>query len=127
VVGTLPYLAPEQLSENAELTPKTDLYALGATIYEFVAGARVFPQRELTTLIKAKTFGTVEGLKRSELVPQLLVDTVAKVMAIEPAKRHESAAELGRDLEKCLRELGVRDGYACLRELVDSYWAEKAA
>lgn len=123
VVGTLPYLAPEQLDENGQLTPRTDLYALGATLYELIAGARAFPQRDITTLIKAKTFGTVEKLKPSPLIPELLVKTLDKVMSLEPEQRHASAEEFGADLEQCLRVLKVTDGYAQIRALVDEFFA----
>jgi hypothetical protein len=127
VVGTLPYLAPEQLDESADLTPRTDLYALGATMHEFLTGGRAFPQRDVTSLIKAKTFGTIEPLKPSNDIPQLLVDTVNKVMSTEPDERHESGAELAKDIEKCMRMLEIKDGYAELKSLVDDYYAQRSA
>lgn len=127
VVGTLPYLAPEQLDENGEISPRTDLYALGATLYEFIAGARAFPQRDITTLIKAKTFGTIGKLKKSETIPQELVDTLEKVMSQDPKLRHASAKDFADDLEKCLGLLKVTDAHAHLKELVDTFFKESAA
>lgn len=124
VVGTLPYLAPEQLDENAELTARTDLYALGATLYELLTGGRAFPQRDVTSLIKAKTFGSIPPLKADGTLPQRLVDTVNRAMATEPEERHESALALCKELEKCMRELDSCDGYAELKQLVDEHYAE---
>lgn len=126
VVGTLPYLAPEQLDEGADLTARTDLYALGATIYEFLHGARAFPQRDVTSLIKAKTFGSVPPLKPSEDVPQMLVDTVNKVMSIEPTDRHESGEDLAKDLEKVMRQMDIGDGYTHLKQLVNDYYTRRS-
>ncbi|MBD3242708.1 MAG: protein kinase, partial [Chitinivibrionales bacterium] len=124
VVGTLPYLAPEQLDEDADLTARTDLYALGATLYELLTGSRAFPQRDVTSLIKAKTFGSIPPLKTDGGLPQRLVDTINRAMATEPQDRHENALVLCKELEKCMRELDVADGYAELKQLVDEHFSQ---
>jgi len=41
ILGTLPYMAPEQL-EGKEADARTDLWALGAILYEMVTGRRAF-------------------------------------------------------------------------------------
>jgi len=122
VVGTLPYLAPEQLDEGAELTVQSDIYALGATVYELISGGRAFPQHDVASLLKAKTFGNVEPLKSSQHIPQQLLDTIGTAMANDPAKRYGSIQALSEDLERCMRAIDVHDGYTHLRDLADAYW-----
>ncbi len=122
VVGTLPYLAPEQLEEDADLTHQTDIYALGATVYELIAGERAFPQRDGNALLKAKMFGTVNRLKVSEEIPRRLVDALGTAMNCDPGKRHGTAEEFGKELERCMRDLGIRDGWTPLHELTEQHW-----
>ena len=104
VVGTLPYLSPEQLGEE-ELTPKTDVYALGVTMYELVSGGRAFPQLDISTLVTAKTKGNYKPLKGSQFLPQELVDIIERAMATNPEKRFISAKEMGKSLENVLQSI----------------------
>ena len=124
VVGTLPYLAPEQLSGTQELSAKVDIYALGATLYEFLSGARAFPQTEIPALLSAKSSGQTAPLPGK--VPRLLSEIIQKAMAIKPQDRYESAAAMEKDLDKVLRD-GLRprpaSGHAVLSHLVKRFEA----
>jgi serine/threonine-protein kinase len=104
VIGTLPYLAPEQLEGN-EITARADIYALGITLYEFLTGERAYPQTDITTLVGAKTSGRIRSLKGSPLVPPVMVEIIDRATAKDPAHRYESCLEMGRALEKCLKSL----------------------
>jgi len=101
IVGTLPYLSPEQI-DGKELTAKTDIYALGATLYEFLAGQRAFPQFDVSSLVCAKTKGDYKRLKSSPYMPEALVAIIDKAMENDPQKRFPSAKDMGRSLEKVL-------------------------
>jgi serine/threonine-protein kinase len=115
VVGTLPYLAPEQLS-GKPISPKVDIYALGATLYEFLGGARAFPQTEIPALLSAKSSGERKPLP--SFVPKPLCAIIDKAMLVDPAGRYESASALAHDLERILRASGSVSGYAVLQKLV---------
>lgn len=104
VVGTLPYLSTEQLGEE-ELTSKTDIYALGVTLYELVSGNRAFPQLDVSTLIAAKTKGNYKPLKSSQFMPQELIEVIEEAMATNPEKRFASAKDMGKSLEKVLHTI----------------------
>ena len=120
VVGTLPYLAPEQLSSGKELNSQVDIYALGATLYELLSGKRAFPQTEIPALLSAKSSGATAPLPGT--VPKQLAAIIHKAMAIETAGRYESAALMEKDLEKVLRDLRrPASGHAVLSQLVKRF------
>ena len=121
VVGTLPYLAPEQLS-GKDMTARVDIYALGATLYEFLAGERAFPQRELPELLSAKSSGECKPLSSAD-IPKPLIAVIAKAMALKAADRYESAAAMESDLEKALRGMGAVSGFGILEGLVNRFYA----
>ena len=93
IVGTLPYLAPEQL-DSTDIGPRVDIYALGATLYELISGSRAFPRAELTAVIKAKTMGDFTPLKPSAALPRPVVDAIMRAMATDPADRFRLCSRL---------------------------------
>ncbi|MBD3421157.1 MAG: CHASE2 domain-containing protein [Chitinivibrionales bacterium] len=121
IVGTLPYLAPEQI-EGHSITGRTDLYALGVTLYEFLTGRRALPQNDVTSLISAKTSGNVEPIKKSPTITADMVAIINKAIAVKPEDRYESALAMSRDLEIAYRAVSERAGYAVLEELTRRYW-----
>jgi serine/threonine-protein kinase len=102
VVGTLPYLAPEQL-DGSDITAAVDIYALGATLYEFVSGVRAFPQTDINALVTAKASGKVKPLPGS--LPPDFIRSINTAMALRPQERYATAQEMEKDLEKALRPL----------------------
>lgn len=120
VVGTLPYLAPEQLS-GADITAQVDIYALGATLFELAAGERAFPQTDINVLLSTKSTGNVRDLPAH--VPQGLKEIVAKAMAIKTEDRYTSAAHMEKDLDKVYRSSlnKTSSGWAVLENLVKRF------
>jgi hypothetical protein len=123
VVGTLPYLAPEQLAGGQELSARVDIYALGATLYEFLNGKRAFPQNEVPALVSAKSSGSIAPLA-SGSVPKQLAAVIQKAMAVKPQDRYESVAAMEKDLDKVLSDLRhPASGHAVLSQLVKKFEA----
>ncbi len=88
VVGTVRYMAPEQLQDAASAGPSVDIYALGAVLYECLAGAaphRGSTVQELMFNILNKPAAPLED-SRSE-VPKALAFAVARALAKTPAQR----------------------------------------
>jgi CHASE2 domain-containing sensor protein len=119
VVGTLPYLAPEQLS-GKDITARVDIYALGATLYEFLSGERAFPQTDVPALLSAKSIGQYKPLTAST-IPKTLIAVIAKAMSQQSEDRYESAVAMERDLVAVLRGIGVASGYTVLDGLVKRF------
>ncbi len=98
--GTMPYMAPEQL--RGEITDaRCDLWAAGAVLYEMATGRRPFPQTRAALLIDA-ILNQEPDLPR-EVNPELsdaVENILLKALEKDPARRYQSARDLGNDLER---------------------------
>ncbi|HKI00708.1 MAG TPA: protein kinase [Thermoanaerobaculia bacterium] len=96
--GTPAYMSPEQ-ARGAPVDGRTDLWALGAVLYEMLAGRRAFPADD-----RAVVFSILNrepeplGRVRPE-VPPALAQVVVKALAKSAEARYQTAAELLADLE----------------------------
>ncbi|MBN1576322.1 MAG: CHASE2 domain-containing protein [Chitinispirillaceae bacterium] len=121
VVGTLPYLAPEQLDQH-ELTASADIYALGTTLYELIAGERAFPQVEIPALLRAKSIGAYKPLARAAQVAPEIAGIIDTAMAVDAAKRFADAQAFGEALERALFNICGYDATAPVAALVRRVW-----
>jgi serine/threonine protein kinase len=94
-VGTVAYAAPEQIS-GREATPRTDVYALAAVVYEMLTGRVPFGGGDLLSIISAQLSGDAPRASASRPdLPAWLDDVIARGLAKDPAARWPSAAALG--------------------------------
>ncbi|MGH3077110.1 MAG: serine/threonine-protein kinase [Gaiellaceae bacterium] len=94
IVGTLEYVAPEQITGNL-LDERSDVYSLGCVLYECLTGQAPFPRATDVALLWAHVHE--EPPPPSEARPELSreLDTVlARALAKEPGRRYRSAGEL---------------------------------
>jgi len=108
-VGTLQYMAPEQL-EGAEADARSDIFALGAVIYEMATGKRAFEgkgQASLITAIMTAEPAPISGFRtRSESAPPAALDHVVRLcMAKDPEERWQAARDVVSEL-KWIAEAG---------------------
>jgi len=98
VMGTLDYLAPE-LIKGSSATPATDIYALGCTVYECVAGQAPFRDKEGIQVGLAHVAEPPPDLTRfrDDLTPEF-IDAVLSALAKDPEQRPTTAVEYGRRL-----------------------------
>jgi serine/threonine-protein kinase len=100
-LGTPSYMAPEQTKGNKEITPRTDVYALGAILYECLTGRPPFLAASLPELIQL--INEQEPVPPRRLNPQAPrdLDTIAlKCLEKTPARRYQAAADLAADLKR---------------------------
>lgn len=107
VVGTLRYMAPEQLNGAPE--PRSDIYALGLTLYELVALRPAFDETHRSRLLRQVMEGEVPPLSRIRPgVPRDLETIIATAIAREPERRYATAGELADDLRRFLDDQPIR-------------------
>jgi len=104
--GTLPYIAPEQTGRvNRVVDYRTDLYSLGATLYELFGDRPPFVKNDPLELIHAHIASTPERLKSiAPDVPGWLSDLTGKLLAKQPEARYQSGASVADDLRAGIRQ-----------------------
>jgi serine/threonine-protein kinase len=103
-VGTPLYMAPEQArGSTAKLDRRTDVYGLGATLYELLAGRPPFPgDHSIDVLVKVLYEDPASLRTIDPTIPADLETIVEKAMHKNPAHRYDSARALAEDLQRYL-------------------------
>jgi serine/threonine protein kinase len=109
VVGTMDYIAPEQTEDAAGVDPRSDIYALGSTLYFALTGRPPFPGG--TVLEKLQRHRTQEPLPIEQLnpsVPSAFGLLVRRMMAKNPTERFASAHAVQEELRAWVNGAPVR-------------------
>ncbi len=107
MVGTAKYLAPEQVSGGA-VDARTDVYAVGAVLYESVCGRPPFAGANDLATATARLHGLPERPRAVlRTVPDELDRIIMRALATDPDDRYPSAAALWADLQNCATDDAV--------------------
>jgi serine/threonine protein kinase len=109
VVGTMDYISPEQIENAAAVDPRSDIYALGSTLYYALTGQPPFPGG--TVLEKFERHRTEEPLPIEQIntrVPSAFARIVRRMMAKRPGDRFQNAHAIREELQAWINGEPVR-------------------
>ena len=110
VLGTADYMSPEQ-ARGQEVDGRSDLFSLGAVLYEMTTGKRAFQGKDAGNLfptIHERTPLPIDQLKPK--APAELIRITKKALHQDRAQRYQHAADMRQDLEALHSRLGARTG-----------------
>ncbi|WP_437747896.1 protein kinase [Sorangium sp. So ce302] len=106
IKGKFSYLSPEA-AQGQEVDHRTDIFALGAILWEMLSGKRLFLGDTDYQTVKLVQQAQIPPLSESnKAVPPELDRIIARSLARDPVERYGSARELGRDLTTFLYRFG---------------------
>ncbi len=103
-IGTLGYMAPEQMKNAKAAGPEVDVWALGTVLYECLTGAPPFRAQSALEVVRKATSGEREPLPRS--VPAWLRAVVDRALSPRPGERFAAGSEMATAIEAGSRERG---------------------
>jgi serine/threonine-protein kinase len=120
LVGSPAYMSPEQ-SRGHEVSPASDLWSLGAMVYEMVTGVVPFSGKDPFTMIAAILRGSFR--RPSQVIATVGPDfepIVMRCLKADPAERYPNAAALADDLREFVRAAGLVPEAKALRRHLDA-------
>jgi serine/threonine protein kinase/Flp pilus assembly protein TadD len=110
LVGTVRYMSPEQaLAQRVGIDHRTDVYSLGATLYELLTLRPVFAVSDRQQLLRQIAFDDPVPPRRfNKALPAELETVVLKALEKRPEERYATAQELADDLGRFLKDEPVR-------------------
>jgi eukaryotic-like serine/threonine-protein kinase len=123
-VGTIAYMSPEQVRAK-ELDARTDLFSLGAVLYEMTTGTLPFRGESSGVIFKAILDGTpIPAVRLNVELPTKLEDIINKCLEKDRNLRYQHASEIRADLQRFKRDTEshlVKPEFANARSESSSY------
>jgi serine/threonine protein kinase len=105
IAGSPSYMSPEQV-QNALITPRSDLYSLGAVMYELLTGFRPFRAGNLSKLLHQIVFATAPPIHTlRQDIPEDLENVVANALQKDAEKRYQSGLDFAAELTRVHQKL----------------------
>lgn len=127
VKGKIAYMAPEQ-ALSSPVDRRADLFAVGVILWEVAAGERLWGSLSEVQILQKMTFGELPRIEaRRPDAPPELARICARALAMAPADRYATAAEMREDLEALIASLGRRPTAAEIGALVGGAFEDRRA
>ncbi len=114
-IGTVAYMPPEQC-DHGMVTPQSDLFSLGVTLYEGVSAMRPFAEGDEKGATRGEQYPQLvtdaQPLSEVAEVPRALEQIVMACLERDPARRPRSAIDVAIALQGVLEGLGLKELYA---------------
>jgi serine/threonine protein kinase len=105
IAGSPSYMSPEQV-QSAEITPRSDIYSLGAVMYELLTGYRPFRANSLSKLLHQIVFASPAPIHTLRAgIPEELEEVVMMALRKEPEKRFPNGLEFAGALTRLYQQL----------------------
>jgi serine/threonine protein kinase len=110
LVGTLRYMSPEQATaQRGLLDQRTDIYSLGATLYELLTLRPVFAESDRHQLLaQIATVDPRRPRRHNPAIPQDLETIIQKALGKSPQERYATAEQMAEDLKRFLADQPIR-------------------
>jgi eukaryotic-like serine/threonine-protein kinase len=100
LVGTPAYMSPEQVQGN-QVDGRSDIYALGVTLYRLLTGQLPFSGSSTTAVVNAHVELPIPDIRTIKAnIPAVWQEVVAKAMAKDPRDRYVTAGDFARDVQE---------------------------
>lgn len=120
IVGTLPYLSPEQIAES-EIDHRSDIYSLGTILYEALTGEKTFPQQTVHNLMRMKVLHSYRKVDSYSIdVPAELRKAVEKCLKLDKKKRFETSKELEQTLEDIFHSISTEPINTIINQYIEN-------
>ena len=122
-MGTIFYMPPEQATGDLEqITARSDIYALGATLYELLSLERSLKSSSIPEMIVAITCGEIVPLDTvAPHLPKDLVAIIHRSMALTPANRYATCDAFAEDIRRFLAGQAVEARKRSIGELLAAW------
>jgi hypothetical protein len=128
VVGSLHYISPEQIRSDPDVDLRTDIYSLGAVLYEVVTGGKPFPLDNSFALMRAHLETEPEPPHvRTPGIPVEISQVVLRAMAKRREDRYASAREFREALAQALENRAPASAPTAARRPAPLGWLAAAA
>jgi len=126
IKGKVAYMSPEQ-ADGREIDHRTDIFAVGAVLYELLTGARMYSGDTFQVLARARKAEFAPARQMSPFLPESVCRILDKALALDPDRRYQRCGDMQAEIEDTLYDLTLRPNQRSLSRYLRDLFAEDMA